>query len=97
MVPALAITTLVLSVTLKITPIILLSPLFSVYIPVIVSALTIFALAVALTYALNNQNVQDDNRYKLRAELPSLFAIFHPYGLYLSEMNQSIRDSPPPV
>jgi hypothetical protein len=84
MTPIVAITGFVLSVTLSQAPLILLSPLFSIYLPAIVTILAIAGLASATQYALKHQETQHDDRHKLHVERLT-FVNSKQVGLFLKE------------
>ncbi|MDF1828141.1 MAG: hypothetical protein P1U39_07665 [Legionellaceae bacterium] len=63
--PLLAITGLVLMLTLTSVPVIFFSPLLSTIIPLVAAVIAIASLATALTYVSVNKEKQIDNRYKL--------------------------------
>lgn len=67
--PLLAITSLVLMLTLTSVPAVLFSPLLAIIIPVVSAAIAIALLATALTYVSVNKDKQVDNRYKLFTNL----------------------------
>ena len=69
--PLLAITSLVLMLTLTSVPAVLFSPLLAIIIPVVSAAIAIALLATALTYVSLNKDKQVDNRYKLFTNLGS--------------------------
>ena len=63
--PLLAITGLVLMLTLTSVPVALFSPLLATIIPLVAAVIAIASLATALTYVSVNKEKQIDNRYKL--------------------------------
>lgn len=90
-VPSTAITALVLSITITNTPLFLLSPLFAVYLPALAATLAITGLGLSFNYALKNQEMQHDDRYKLHVER-LLFVNTKKVGLFIEREDLTLKE-----